>query len=520
MLPMNIIPKPVRYVQRGGYFRLNAATDILAAGSARKSGLLLASLLAPAAGFWLAVQTSTTSRSNLIDLRLDTRMKGLGREGYRLSVSPERIRVRAFQEPGLFYAIQSLRQLLPEDVYRSASVGGLEWQIPCVEIEDIPRFGWRGMHLDVGRHFMPKSFIKKFIDLLALHKLNTFHWHLTDDQGWRIEIKRYPRLTEVGAWRKETLVGSYRRSRENPVYDGKPHGGFYTQEDIREIVAYAQERFVNIVPEIEMPGHAQAAIAAYPELGNTGRPVEVATTWGIIEDVFNVNEGTIGFLQNVLEEVLALFPSDFIHVGGDECPKKQWRESPAAQSRMRELGLANEEELQSYLIRRMDTFLTQRDRRLVGWDEILEGGLASNATVMSWRGEDGGIAAAKAGHDVVMAPNHTTYLDYYQSEDQQKEPLAIGGYIPLEKVYHYEPIPVALSAGEAQHVLGAQGQLWTEYMPDYRQVEYMAFPRLCALAEVVWTPPQHKEYREFLSRLAVHLERLDILDVNYRKSAP
>jgi len=427
------------------------------------------------------------------------------------------VQVRAFQEPGLFYAIQSLRQLLPADVYRSAPVGTPEWRMPCVEIEDMPRFGWRGAHLDVCRHFMPKSFIKKFIDLLALHRMNTFHWHLTDDQGWRIEIKRYPRLTEVGAWRKESLVGHYRHSMENPIYDGKPHGGFYTQQDIREIVAYAQERFVNVLPEVEMPGHAQAAIAAYPELGNTGQPVEVDTKWGIRENVFNANESTIVFLQNVLEEVLALFPSEFIHVGGDECPKRQWRESPEAQARMRELGLANEDELQSYFIRRMDTFLTQKGRRLLGWDEILEGGLAPNATVMSWRGEEGGIAAAKAGHDVVMAPNTYTYLDYYQSEDREGEPLAIGGYVPLEKVYHYEPIPAALAREAAHHVLGAQGQLWSEYMPDYRQVEYMAYPRLCALAEVVWTPPQRKDYQEFLSRLAHHLKRLDALDVNYHK---
>jgi hexosaminidase len=519
MLPISIIPKPARYVQREGNFPLSVDTVILAPGSARGSGLQLASLLAPATGFWLNVQSFSSATFNLIDLRLDARLKSLGREGYRLSVSPERVQVRAFDEPGLFYAVQSLRQLLPPDVYRSAPAGTVDWRIPCFEIEDIPRFGWRGAHLDVARHFISKSFIKKFIDLLALHKLNTFHWHLTDDQGWRIEIKRYPRLTEVGAWRKETVVGHYRRSVENPVYDGKPHGGSYTQEDIREIVAYAQERCINVVPEIEMPGHAQAAIAAYPELGNIGLPAEARTIWGISEEVFNVNETTIAFLQNVLTEVLELFPSEFIHIGGDECPKRQWRESPDAQARMRELGLAGEEELQSYFIRRMDTFLTERGRRLVGWDEILEGGLAPNATVMSWRGEDGGIASAKAGHDVVMAPNTYTYLDYYQSEDWDAEPLAIGGYVPLEKVYHYEPVPAALSAAEARHVLGTQGQLWTEYMPDFRQVEYMAFPRLCALAEVAWTPPQHKDYGEFSSRLAVHLKRLDALDVNYRGSS-
>jgi hexosaminidase len=517
MSPINIIPKPVRCVAQEGNFLLGPKTVILAPGGARKAGLQLASLLAPATGFWPNVRSSSSERSDLVDLRLDARLTSLGPEGYRLSVSPARVQVRAFHEAGLFYAIQSLRQLLPVDVYRSAPVDTGEWKVPCVEIEDTPRFGWRGAHLDVSRHFMPKSFIKKFIDLLALHKLNIFHWHLTDDQGWRIEIKRYPRLTEIGAWRGATLVGRHGRSLEDPVYDGKPHGGFYTQQDIREIVAYARQRFVNIVPEVEMPGHAQAAIAAYPELGNTDRPVKVRRIWGISEDVFNVNESTILFLQKVLREVLELFPSEFIHIGGDECPKRQWKESVEAQARMRELGLANEAELQSYFIRRMDAFLTESNRRLVGWDEILEGGLAPNATVMSWRGEEGGIAAAKAGHDVVMAPNTYTYLDYYQSKDRENEPLAIGGHVSLEKVYGYEPVPSALSREEAGRVLGAQGQLWTEYMPDYRQVEYMAFPRLSALAEVVWTPSQHKAYDEFRSRLGTHLKRLDALDVNYRQ---
>jgi hexosaminidase len=517
MSTISLVPQPYRLVRHSGTFSLTADTIILAPGDARRTGLQLASALAPATGLWLEVRSSSRRGSGCIELRLDGRLKKLGREGYTLSVSPDRIRIRAFQEPGLFYAIQTLRQLLPAGIYRSAPIGAIEWTIPGVEIQDMPRFGWRGAHLDTARHFMPKSFVKKFIDLLALHKMNVFHWHLTDDQGWRIEIKRYPRLTQLGAWRKETVVGRYRGHIDDLEFDGKPHGGYYTQDDIREIVAYAQERHVNILPEIEMPGHAQAAVTAYPELGNVEEPLQVSTYWGIRENVFNVDESTIKFLQNVLEEVLDLFPSEFIHVGGDECPKKQWRESPAAQKRMRELDLADEEALQSYFIRRMDSFLTERGRRLVGWDEILEGGLAANATVMSWRGEEGGIAAAKAGHDVVMAPNTYTYLDYYQSEDRDSEPLAIGGYVSLEKVYGYEPIPASLSAVEGRHVLGAQGQLWTEYMPDYRQVEYMAFPRLSALAEVVWTPPQNKDYDEFLARLETHLARLSNLDVNCRQ---
>jgi hexosaminidase len=323
-------------------------------------------------------------------------------------------------------------------------------------------------------------------------------------------------LTEVGAWRTETVIGHWREVREAPAYDGQRHGGFYSQEDIREIVAYASDRAVTVVPEIEMPGHAQAAIAAYPELGTTGRQLEVSRRWGVHEDVFNADESTIGFLQNVLAEVLDLFPGQFFHIGGDEVPKTPWQQSPKAQARIRELGLRDEDELQSYFIRRMDQFLVSRGRRPVGWDEILEGGLAPNTTVMSWRGEAGGIAAANAGHDVVMAPNTHTYLDYYQTEDHSQEPLAIGGLIPLEKIYDYEPVPAGLDAGQEGHILGTQAQMWTEYMAEPRDIEYMAFPRLCALAEVAWTPAANKGYADFLVRLKHHLTRLDRMDVNYR----
>jgi hexosaminidase len=516
---INIIPQPVHVSAAAGSFDLNRDVTIQAPGAAQRSGQQLAALLGPALGFWLPVTDSFDAPgpgSRVIVLRLDDQLADrLGPEGYRLVIAPERVELTAGAEAGLFYAAQSLRQLLPPDVFRSATVQEA-WQLPAVEIEDRPRFGWRGAHLDVGRHFMPKSFIKKYLDLMALHKLNVFHWHLTDDQGWRIEIKRYPRLTEIGAWRKETVVGHWSRS-EPMTYDGKPHGGFYTQEDIREIVQYAAERHITILPEIEMPGHAQAAIAAYPGLGNTNQQLEVSPDWGVNENVFNANESTILFLQDVLVEVDGLFPGTYLHIGGDECPKRQWRESPEAQARMKELGLKDEDELQSYFIRRMDAFLNARGRRLVGWDEILEGGLAPNAVVMSWRGENGGIAAAQAAHDVVMAPYQYTYFDYYQSEDRAAEPLAIGGYLPLEKAYTYEPIPAALTPEEGQHVLGAQGQIWTEYIPDYQQVEYMAFPRLAALAEVVWTPVERKNYADFRDRLATHLKRLEILDVNYRK---
>jgi hexosaminidase len=372
--------------------------------------------------------------------------------------------------------------------------------------------------LDVARHFMPKEFVKKFIDLLALHKMNSFHWHLTDDQGWRIEIKKYPKLTQIGAWRKETLVGRMERESQKELkFDGTAHGGFYTQDDAREIVEYARARHVNVVPEIEMPGHAQAAIAAYPELGNTAQQLEVGTKWGVYENIFNPKETTILFLQDVLTEVLGIFPSKFIHTGGDEAVKTQWKASADAQARIKELGLKNEEELQGYFTGRMAEFLKSKGRRLIGWDEILEGGIPPDTAVMSWRGEKGGVAAAQAGHDVVMAPTGYTYFDYYQSKDKDKEPLAIGGFLPLETVYNYDPVPKEISAQFAKHVLGSQGQLWTEYMSSPKQVEYMAFPRLAALAEVAWISKEKRSYPEFLERLSRHLERLTVLDVHYRR---
>jgi hexosaminidase len=392
------------------------------------------------------------------------------------------------------------------------------WEIPAVMVEDTPRFGWRGAHLDVSRHFMPVEFVERFIDLLALHKLNTFHWHLTDDQGWRIEIKKFPLLTEVGAWRSETLVGRLTRDRANLKFDGVPHGGFYTQAQIRQVVEYARQRHVRVVPEIEVPGHAQAAIAAYPELGCDG-PQEVARQWGIfIYDVFNPSEATFAFLKDVFNEVMDLFPCEFIHVGGDEVKKQAWKENPEVQARKQALGLSDEHDLQSYFIRRMETILQARGRRLIGWDEILEGGLAPNATVMSWRGEAGGIAAAQSGHCVVMAPNTYTYFDYYQSQNQESEPLTIGGFVPLSKVYSYNPVPVDLMPEQAGYVLGTQFQLWTEYLTCPEDVEYMAFPRGCALAEAAWSPQEARDWDDFTARLTTHLKRLDGMKVNYRKA--
>ena len=445
----------------------------------------------------------------------------LGAEGYRLEVRPSGVRIVASAEAGAFYATETIRQLLPADIYRSAapSRAGAAWTIPALSIVDRPRFAWRGMHLDVARHFMPKEFVKKYIDLLAMHKMNRFHWHLTDDQGWRLEIKKYPRLTEIGAWRDSTIVGHQPDARDtaSAPFDHKRAGGFYTQADVREIVAYAADRFVTVVPEIEMPGHSQAAIAAYPSLGNFGDTIKPWTMWGVSHYILNPSDTTIAFMEDVLTEVMDLFPGPYIHTGGDEAPKDQWKVSPRAQARMRELGLANENALQSWLTRQIDAFLTAHGRRLVGWDEILDGGdLASGAVVMSWRGTAGGLAAARAGHDVVMTPGDHTYFDQYQSRSTAGEPLAIGGFLPLDSVYAYQPIPPGLEPAFASHILGAQGQVWTEYIAGPKDVEYMAFPRACALAEVLWTGPAAAPFSDFARRLSTHTARLAALDVNYR----
>jgi hexosaminidase len=361
---------------------------------------------------------------------------------------------------------------------------------------------------------MPLEFIKKYIDNMAMHKLNTFHWHLTEDQGWRIEIKKYPKLTEVGAWRKETLIGHVKDKPHK--FDGKRHGGFYTQEQAKEIVQYAKDRFITVVPEIEMPGHAKAAIAAYPELGVTGKPVEVATYWGIFPDIFNVEESTFKFLEDVLTEVMDIFPSEYIHIGGDEAIKDQWKASDKIQQKIKELGLEDEHQLQSYFIKRMEKFINSRGRKLIGWDEILEGGLAPNATVMSWQGVEGGIAAARSNHDVIMTPAQYLYFWTYQA-DPATEPFAFGGYIPLQKVYSFEPIPAELTADQSKYILGAQGCAWTEYMETPRDVEYMVFPRMSALSEIVWSPKGSKDWKDFTTRMTKQYKRYDQRKINYAK---
>lgn len=510
----DVIPRPVRMERQGDAFILDARTRIHAGPGTRETAEYLRDALRPATGLSLSILEGKAKEG--VVLELDATAAGLADEGYTLRSTPKGVFLKARKPAGLFYGVQTLRQLLPVEVLRGAPVAGVSWTVPGVDITDAPRFGWRGSHLDVGRHFMPVSFLKRHLDLMALHKLNVFHWHLTEDQGWRLEIKKYPKLTEVGAWRRHTMIPPFPGRMEFMRYDGVPHGGFYTQEDAKEIVAYAAARHITVVPEIEMPGHATAAILAYPELGNgINPPMEVPGFWGVHTTVVNAEDKTIRFFQDVLEEVLAIFPSTFIHIGGDECPKEEWKASPAIQARIKALGLKDEHEMQSWFIRQMDTWLTAKGRRLIGWDEILEGGLAPGATVMSWQGEAGGIAAAKAGHDVVMAPNSHTYFDHYQAKSG--EPFAIGGFLPLEKVYSYEPVAAGIPADKAKHVLGAQGQLWTEYMPDPNRVMYMAWPRLSALAEVVWSPKAGRDFKDFQNRLKTQYRRFEILDVPARK---
>ncbi len=443
-------------------------------------------------------------------------LPGVEAERYRLEVTGRGVELEASAPAGLYYGLRTLGQLIPglgADGGEYAGGGVLSaWSIPAVEIEDTPRFPYRGMHLDVGRHFFGTEFVKRYVDLLASYKMNVFHWHLTEDQGWRIEIARYPRLTEVGSCRAESIL---EKNFDPYIGDGVPHCGFYTQNEIREVVAYARERFVTVIPEIEMPGHSVAALAAYPELACTPGPFQVHTRWGVTRDIYCPKEETFTFLEGVLTEVMELFPSPYIHIGGDEAPKAAWEESAVAQEVMRREGLADEEELQSWFIRRIESFLNAHGRSLIGWDEILEGGLAPNATVMSWRGEDGGVAAARDGHDVIMTPNGEVYLDHYQG-DALQEPLAIGGFSPLEEVYAYEPVPGELSPAEARHVLGAQGNLWTEYITTTQHVEYMVLPRLLALAEVVWSPVGERCWESFARRLPHQLAVLDRAGVNYR----
>lgn len=509
----SIIPIPVSCRPTGGApFPLTASTVVAAGGDPALRGV--AAQLGRLLG--VAVAEQAPAGGNVIKLRIDPALTGkLGAEGYELTVTAGGVAIRGGGAAGVFYGMQSLRQLLPPDIERFGwHAGGGATTLPALEIEDRPRFSWRGSLLDVSRHFSPVPEVKKYLDTLALHKLNVLQWHLVDDQGWRIEIKKYPRLTSVGAWRDSTV-----RVGDEPNLDGIPHGGFYTQEEIREVVAYAAERFITVVPEIELPGHSSAALAAYPQLGNTDAPgyaPKVQSRWAIFPETYAPKPETLAFLDEVLTEVLALFPSTFVHIGGDEAMKEQWEASPTARAVMSAHGLKDGHELQSWFIRRAENFLAQRGRRLIGWDEIQEGGLAPGAAMMAWRDVKWAVEAARLGHDVVMAPTSHTYFDYTEGTAEE-EGGTIGNQTTLEKVYAFEPIPPELEPAHHARVLGAQGQLWRERMPSLPVVEHRAFPRLSALAEVVWSPPERKNYADFRMRLAGLLARLDRLGVNYRR---
>jgi len=522
---LSLIPLPMQFQKTDGKFVLDGETRILMNSLDENADYVSAFLLEKfnrSTGFNLqlsSVEAGSITANTIAFTQRDID-DALGEEGYSLQVKPEVITVASNSARGLFYGAQTLLQLLPAEIQSDQPVAGVEWTIPCVEIVDKPRFQWRGAHLDVCRHFFSKEFVKKYIDILAMHKLNVFHWHLTEDQGWRIEIKKNPKLTEIGAWRADRAGITWREREPQQPGEAATYGGYYTQEDVREIVEYAKSRFVDVLPEIEMPGHALAALASYPEYSCFGGPFTVATGgyWPIKDIYCAGKDETFEFLENILDEVIPLFPFKFFHIGGDEAYKENWEKCPDCQQRIQQEGLADVHELQSYFIKRIENFLNSRGKRLIGWDEILEGGLAPNAAVMSWRGVSGGIEAATAGHDVVMSPTSHCYFDYYQAK--QGEPEAIGGYLPLEKVYQFEPVPEELDAKKAQHILGAQANVWTEYIPTAEHAEYMLLPRLAALSEVVWSPGKYRNYGAFLLRMNKHYDRLEQAGINFRVPTP
>ncbi|MCF0087829.1 MULTISPECIES: beta-N-acetylhexosaminidase [unclassified Streptomyces] len=530
--PPALVPAPRRALPTapGRAPVLDADTTIEEPPGTTAAARWLRGTLGPALGLPLPPHHPGSPSRTRVRLALVPALAGElgGPEGYRLDTTAHSVTLTAAAEPGLLHAAQTLRQLLGPEAFRRAPVTARRhWPVPAVTLEDGPRFRWRGLMLDVARHFLPKDGVLRYLDLMAAHKLNVLHLHLTDDQGWRIEIRSHPRLTEVGSWRPRTKIGH----RASALWEEKPHGGFYTRDDLREIVAYAAARHIAVVPEIDIPGHSQAAIAAYPELGNTDvvdtSALGVWDDWGISPHVLAPTDATLRFYEEVLEEVLELFPPDaapftgfsrFVHIGGDECPKDEWRRSPAAQARIRDLGLDGEDGLQAWFVRHFDDWLTARGRRLIGWDEILEGGLAPGAAVSSWRGYEGGITAARAGHDVVMCPERAVYLDHRQDPGPE-EPVPIGFVRTLEDVHRFAPVPPELTEEQAAHVLGAQANVWTEVMEDQGRVDYQAFPRLAAFAEALWSPlppPAERDFAEFESRMAVHYARLDALGVAYR----
>ncbi|HWY12996.1 MAG TPA: beta-N-acetylhexosaminidase [Bacteroidia bacterium] len=510
-----IIPQPDEVSLKSGYFKLSPETKIILNDETLKSDVdWFNEYLKKNYGFKLEMLAEKPKTENTISFEKPDFEAGW-KEKYSIEIDESEVSILAEGDgAGFFYGLQTLVQLIPPPEIKSAKEATQKsFLIPCIYVKDGPRYEWRGMHLDVCRHFFPVSFVKRYIDLLAAYKMNTFHWHLTDDQGWRIEIKKYPKLTEFGAWRNGTLIGKYADNK----FDTIRYGGSYTQKEIKEVVSYATKRHVTIIPEIEMPGHSLAAVASYPWVSCTGKKQEVAKTWGVFDDVYCTKDSTFKFLEEVLTEVIALFPGNYIHIGGDECPKTRWKTCPNCQALMRKENLKDENELQSYFIKRIEKFVNSKGKQIIGWDEILDGGLAPNAAVMSWRGTEGGITAAKQKHNVVMSPGKPCYFDHYQTRDKSHEPLAIGGFNPLDSVYNYNPTPKSLSSDEAKFIMGAQGNVWTEYILNEKQVEYMAVPRMIALAEVVWTKPENKDFSNFIERLNKNTAILDMWHINYAK---
>jgi len=526
-----IIPQPLSQEISTGKFLINAKTKVAGDISLEKEGQFLADILSAASGQSIPF-SSEVNKGNII-LKLNAAIEN--EEGYELDVKYNEIVISGKTSKGVFYGIQTLRQLIPITA-KENGVTLKSLTIPAVTIKDNPRYQYRGMHLDVARHFFSVDFVKKYIDLIAMHKMNTFHWHLTEDQGWRIEIKKYPKLTEIGAWRNGTIIGHH----PGIGNDEKEYGGFYTQEEIKDIVKYATERHITVIPEIELPGHSGAAIAAYPflscfpeeptkifndmgskkgkEIQANGTPKIVVETWGVMDDVFCAGkEETFKFLEDVLAEIIPLFPSQYIHIGGDECPKGNWERCVHCQKRMESLNLKDEHELQSYFINRIEKYVNANGKKIIGWDEILEGGLAPNATVMSWRGTKGGIEAARQHHDVIMTPENTVYFDYYQNKDKNNEPLAIGGLTTVEDVYSFDPTPTELTREEQKYILGAQANVWSEYMETTDYVEYMILPRMTALSEVVWSSKESRNWQDFSKRLKYFSKRYDAMGLNYAK---
>lgn len=508
-----IIPLPQHLEPRSGYFLWTPGTRIVADKASQETADYLTTLLRRSAGFKGDVTTrkSLINPKNSILLSISDAKVNLGAEAYELSVSPDAIVLRATDQAGMFYGVQTLLQLFPAQVYGRSSAGQAAWEIPAVYIKDSPRFKWRGLMLDVSRHYFDKEQIKRLLDLMALHKLNTFHWHLVDHDGWRIAVNKYPRLTEIGAWRSEIGYGLDPRT-SRAFGPGGRYGGYYTREDVREILAYAKYRHINVVPEIELPGHSRAALEAYPELNCVGAGSgDINTNLGVY---CAGSEQTFVFLENILKEVIDLFPSSYIHIGGDEVSKENWKKCSSCSQRMTAEGLKDEHELQSYFIKRIERFLNNHKRTLVGWSEIRQGGLAKNAVMMDWIG--GGLESASEGNDVVMSPGNYCYFDHYQSLDYSTEPIAIACYTPLQQVYEFEPIPKGLALEKQHHILGAQANVWTEYIASQSYLDYMTFPRLSALSEVVWSARDSRNWPNFRSRLNLHLSRLDKFEVKYR----